>query len=126
MGPLYPHREEEIETLAEVHTTQRVAVMSSKPRAEIPTLELYTWDNGLAKIRRHIHETTNQDYKMHDIGQGSPKGDQDEATWVEVPGKKKEWYHGTTHNIEEARLEAFNNQYPWDTILVEIRIHTET
>ena len=97
--------------------------MSSKPRAEIPTLELYTWDNGLAKIRRHIHETTNQDYKMHDIGQGSPKGDQDGATWVEVAGKKKEWYHGTTHNIEETRLEAFNNQYPLDKILVEIRIH---
>ena len=82
MGPLNPYREEDIETLVEVHTSQRAAVMSSKPRAEIPTLELYTWDNGLAKTRRHIHETTNQDYKMHDLGQGSPKGDKDGATWV--------------------------------------------
>ena len=97
--------------------------MSSKPRAEIPTLELYTWDNGLAKIRRHIHETTNQDYKIHDLDQGSPKGDQDRATWVEVPGKKRDRYHGTTHNIEEARLEGFNSQCPSDTILVEIGIH---
>ena len=47
---------------------------------------------------------------MHDLGLVSPKGDQDGATLVEVPGKKKERYHGTTHNIEEAHLEAFKNQ----------------
>ena len=67
MDPFYPHRQEDIETPVEVHTIQKAAFMSSNPRAEIPTLALYTWDNGLAKIRRHIHETTNQDYKIHDL-----------------------------------------------------------